>query len=72
MNANQPLEDRWAADSLNRRTTTRSLCWEPRIENGIESDLLKEPKNGGDLEEVITEKVLATLVPYTLPLKDLL
>ena len=42
------------------------------IENGIESDLLKEPEGGGDLEELIAEQALATLVPCTLPLKDLL
>ena len=41
MNANQSLEDRWAADSPNRRTATRSLCQESRIENGIKSHFLK-------------------------------
>ena len=42
------------------------------IETRIESNLLKEPDGGGDLEEVIVERALATLVPCTLPLKDLL
>ena len=72
MNANQPLEDRWAADSLNQCTTTRSLCREPMIENEVKNNFLKEPGNGEDLEEVIAEQALSTLVPCTLPLKDLL
>ena len=42
------------------------------IENRIKSDLLKEPKNEGDLEEAIAKQALSTLVPCTLPLKDLL
>ena len=42
------------------------------IENKIVNDLLKEPEEGGDIEEVIAEQALATLVPCTLPLKDLL
>ena len=72
MNANQPLEDKWAADSLNQCTATRSLYRESMIENGIENDLLKELEEGGDVEEAIIEQALATLVPCTLPLKDLL
>ena len=42
------------------------------IENEVESNFLKEPENGGDIEEVIVERALSTLVPCTLPLKDLL
>ena len=42
------------------------------IENGIENDLLKDPEDGGDIEEVIAKQALSTLVPCTLPLKDLL
>ena len=42
------------------------------IENGIENDFLKEQEEGGDIEEVIVEQALATLVPCTLPLRDLL
>ena len=42
------------------------------IENGIENDLLKDQEEGGYIEEVIAEQALATLVPCTLPLKDLL
>ena len=41
------------------------------IENGVKSNLLKELEDGGDLEEVIAEQALSTLVPCTLPLKDL-
>ena len=42
------------------------------IENEIENDLLKDPKEGGDIEKVIAEQAISTLVPCTLPLKDLL
>ena len=55
MNANRPLEDRWAADSLNQCTVKRSLCQEPMMENEVESDFLKEQENRGDIEEVIAE-----------------
>ena len=72
MSANQPLEDQWAADSLNQRTATRSLGWNPMIENEVKNNFPKEQETGEDLEEVIAEQALSTLVPCTLPLKDLL
>ena len=42
------------------------------IENIIEKDLLKGLEDGGDMEKVIAEQALSTLVPCTFPLKDLL
>ena len=63
MSANQPLEDQWAADSLNRRTATRSLGWNPMIENEVKNNFPKEQEMGEDLEEVIAEQALSTFVP---------
>ena len=42
------------------------------LEKGAESNFLKGPENRGDLEEEIAEQALSTLVPCTLPLRDLL
>ena len=72
MNANQPLEEKWAVNFLNRCTATQSLYRGPMIGNKIENYLLKDPEDGGDIKEVIAEQALSTLVPCTLPLKDLL
>ena len=68
MEENHPLEDKWAADSLNCCTATRSLYGEHKEEPNIEK--YKESKE--DLEGIIASQVLSSLVTCTIPLKDLL
>ena len=72
MDTYHPLEDQWAANSLNRRTATRSLCQEPRHKNVVASKPSQSQKNHDDLEGVIANQALSSLVTCTLPLKDLL
>lgn len=60
---NHPLEDRWAADSINRRTATRSMYRE---------DLGRREEGKDKLEKAIAHQALSSLVTCTLPLKDLI
>ena len=72
MEENHPLEDKWAADSLNRRTATRSLYIELNEEPNTAENQHRNQDFKEDLEGVIANQALSSLVTCTIPLKDLL
>ena len=72
MEANEPLEDRWPADSLNRHMATRSLFEENLSEaKTFRTPMGTEPR-AQDPGVTMAKAALASLVTCTLPLGDLL